>query len=155
MSTRSQIAILNTDGTIESIYCHNDGYPSHNGRILLESYTDTKKIRKLIAQGSMSVLGAEIGVKHDFDTRGSVNICTFYRRDRGEVGRESQAQKFQNSYREDMSIGISAETKFRKMIHDSDSEFAYLWDVKHRKWLFTPTGFFNLTKLTFEICKED
>jgi len=48
MATTSRIAILNFDGSVDSIYCHYDGYPSHNGKILLKYYNDEMKIRKLI-----------------------------------------------------------------------------------------------------------
>jgi len=47
----------NEDGTITSIYCHWDGYPSWNGRILLENYTDEQSVRKLMELGDMSILG--------------------------------------------------------------------------------------------------
>ena len=30
MSTRSSIAIKNEDGSIDAIYCHNDGYLTNN-----------------------------------------------------------------------------------------------------------------------------
>ena len=40
MATRSRIAIEKENGTVESIYCHWDGYPENNGRILVENYTD-------------------------------------------------------------------------------------------------------------------
>ena len=36
MSTRSNIAIKRKNGTVESIYCHWDGYLSYNGKILLK-----------------------------------------------------------------------------------------------------------------------
>jgi hypothetical protein len=83
MGTRSTIAIENADGTVTGIYCHWDGYLSHNGRILQENYTDEAKVRELIALGSISSLGAEIGTAHDFDAapRGE---CNAYGRDRGE-----------------------------------------------------------------------
>lgn len=42
MSTRSHIGLLLEDGRIESIYCHNDGYLSHNGHILDSFYNDIK-----------------------------------------------------------------------------------------------------------------
>jgi hypothetical protein len=85
MGTRSRIGIRNADGTITSVYCHCDGYLSHNGRLLLDHWSDEKKLRKLMKMGDMSVLGEEIGVKHDFnnsDVRG--NGCTFYKRDRAD-----------------------------------------------------------------------
>jgi hypothetical protein len=83
MGTRSTIAIENADGTVTGIYCHWDGYLSHNGRILAENYADEAKVRELIALGSISSLGAEIGTAHDFDAapRGE---CNAYARDRGE-----------------------------------------------------------------------
>lgn len=67
MSTRSRIGVLNEDGTIRSIYVHWDGYPSNNGKILAEHYRDIRKIQKLIELGDISILGPEIGEKHDFD----------------------------------------------------------------------------------------
>lgn len=60
MSTRSLIGIEIEEGKIMAVYCHFDGYPSHNGKILLESYTDSEKIKILISLGSFSSLEAEI-----------------------------------------------------------------------------------------------
>lgn len=93
MGTRSTIALEFADGTVQSIYCHWDGYLEHNGQILLKHYQDPFEVRELIDLGNMSSLGAEIGEKQDFDTHTSAsNTCLFYGRDRGEnnVG----AQKF-------------------------------------------------------------
>ena len=88
MATRSNIAIKNSDGTVEAIYCHWDGYPEHNGAILLEHYTDEAKIRELLSLGDLSSLGFEIGDKHDFNVKDhlSNNWCKAYGRDRGEEG---------------------------------------------------------------------
>jgi hypothetical protein len=57
MSTRSNIGILNNDGSISYVYCHFDGYPSNVGAILLQKYDTEEKVRALIAQGNMSSLG--------------------------------------------------------------------------------------------------
>ena len=97
MSTRSNIGVLNSDGSVDMIYCHWDGYPENNGKILLESYTDLKKIRRLIKLGNVSSLGPELGTKHPFDFDYTLgfdspeyeafrNQCNFYGRDRGEKG---------------------------------------------------------------------
>lgn len=67
MSTRSRIGIESTDGSIRSIYCHFDGYPDGVGATLIKHYSDPVKLRQLIDLGSISVLGEEIGEKHDFD----------------------------------------------------------------------------------------
>lgn len=82
MATRSRIGIEGKNG-ITSIYCHWDGYPEHNGKILVEHYADEAKIEQLMKLGNLSSLGAEIGTKHDFDQRVE-GECTFYGRDRGE-----------------------------------------------------------------------
>lgn len=88
MGTRSRIAIRNDDGTYDSIYCHWDGYPSHNGLILRDHYSATNKVRALIALGDLSSLRAEIGHKHDFGSHEG-EACTAYGRDRGETGVEA------------------------------------------------------------------
>ena len=40
MATRSNIGIVNEDDSITAIYCHWDGYPEHNGKILLNHYNN-------------------------------------------------------------------------------------------------------------------
>lgn len=47
MSTRSTIAIENANGTIKKVYCHFDGYISHNGKILAEQYSNPADWRGL------------------------------------------------------------------------------------------------------------
>jgi hypothetical protein len=84
MSTRSRIAFKREDGLISSIYCHWDGYPSNNGKILQEHYQDVNKIKQLIVLGSLSILGPEIGEIQDFSNPTDRNWCLFYGRDRGE-----------------------------------------------------------------------
>lgn len=84
MGTRSRIAVANADGTFTSIYCHWDGYPEHNGRILHEHYGDEAKVQSLMALGNLSSLGPSLGEKHDFDADGTEDVCTAYGRDRGE-----------------------------------------------------------------------
>lgn len=66
MATRSLIGRLRDDGTVSFVYCHSDGYLSHNGAILNEHYQDSEKVDQLLALGDLSVLGSVIGEKHDF-----------------------------------------------------------------------------------------
>lgn len=83
MSTRSIIGVQ--DGKlIKAIYCHWDGYVSHNGRILYESY-GLEKTHKLIALGDLSSLRENIEPTgaHSFD-KPQDGVCVFYGRDRGE-----------------------------------------------------------------------
>ena len=44
MGTRSTIGLEYPDGTVRGIYCHWDGYPDNNGKILVEHYTTPEKI---------------------------------------------------------------------------------------------------------------
>jgi hypothetical protein len=112
MGTRSEIAVENKDGTFTGIYCHWDGYPGHVGKILFEFYSDLPKLRKLMKLGSLSVLGGDLGKKHNFDQTApreestlprtiqplvkpaTVGACTAYIRDRGESKEENCAVKY-------------------------------------------------------------
>lgn len=85
MSTNSTISILNNDdGTVTSIYCHWDGYISHNGRILHENYNDEESVRSLLSLGSLSCLG------------GNLDECVAYGRDKGENENDVKAMSFED-----------------------------------------------------------
>ena len=92
MATRSHIGKQLEDGSISYIYCHWDGYPEHNGKILKEHYTDEAKVDALLELGSLSILGEEIGEQQDFDNRDTRNEkwCLAYGRDRGEKDVEAK-----------------------------------------------------------------
>lgn len=85
MSTRSNIWMKNEDGTFTGIYCHWDGYLSHNGQILLNHYKDKEKVKKLIALGSISYLdeNVECPKGHTFEHPIEGYVIA-YHRDRGE-----------------------------------------------------------------------
>jgi hypothetical protein len=111
MATRSRIGIENEDGSVSSVYCHWDGYPSNNGKILVDHYTDREKVKELIALGSISSLKENvappalppdiIGIRmlkefkvlpksdHTFDTPQD-DVTIAYHRDRGEDLREAR-----------------------------------------------------------------
>lgn len=94
MATRSTISVILPDGKVQSIYAHWDGYPSHNGRILKESYNSLDKALALVDMGSVAVLGETIGTKTDFDNP-SKGQCIFYDRDRGEELKVSTYTNFE------------------------------------------------------------
>lgn len=102
MSTNSRIGILNEDGSVLSVYCHWDGYPSYVGGILLNHYSNQDKIREMMSHGDMSSIGPEIGEKHDFNGRPD-DSCTFYGRDRGEEGVEAKLKKDEAEYSRTLS----------------------------------------------------
>ena len=70
MGTRSTIALEYADGTVGQIYCHWDGYLDHNGKILLNSYTDPFEVRELLDNGDMSVLDERVGGCEFYKERG-------------------------------------------------------------------------------------
>lgn len=123
MSTRSSIAILNQDETVTSIYCHWDGYPEHNGKILLAHYNTEEVIRKLLSYGDLSVLAPEIGEKHDFRD-GPEGVCTFYHRDRGDKDVWAQIHPSLEAY--NRSLG------------EAGQQWAYLF--ADGVWICTPIG---------------
>jgi len=90
MATRSSIA-YKTERGVTAIYCHWDGYPAHNGKILEENYQAAYLIGKLIAGGDLSSLRENIfppaGASHDFENSLD-DVCVYYGRDRGEKGTE-------------------------------------------------------------------
>jgi len=83
MSTRSLIAIENTDGTIKSIHCHSDGYPKHNGKILQNHYNQRDLVKRLIALGNLSFLDEKIDPsgEHSFYSH-EKGVTIAYHRDR-------------------------------------------------------------------------
>jgi len=89
MATRSRIAIEKPDGRVESIYCHWDGYPEYNGRILVENYRDHEKVQALIDLGDISYLAPNVeaapDAEHSFN-RPADEVVVAYGRDRGETG---------------------------------------------------------------------
>jgi hypothetical protein len=98
MATRSTIAMEQPDGRVMCIYSHWDGYPQHNGAILLEHYQDRAKVLALMMLGSISSLRNEIGMPHDFDARyedddARAEWTVAYGRDRGEQGTEAKVFK--------------------------------------------------------------
>jgi hypothetical protein len=55
MATRSHISVK-VGNIYKTVYCHFDGYPSYNGRILLSNYNSQELAEKLINGGDMSSL---------------------------------------------------------------------------------------------------
>ena len=109
MATRSTIALEFADGTIGQIYCHWDGYLAHNGKMLMEYYSNPFVMRDLIDLGDISSLRPTIGTKHpfsQFDNGMSTeefyalyrDMTTFYGRDRGEVSCEARYYNDINDY---------------------------------------------------------
>ena len=72
MATRSLIGINLNNGITKVIYCHWDGYPEHNGQLLVDNYTSPSAVFELMELGDLSSL-AETPAQ-----------CSAYHRDRKE-----------------------------------------------------------------------
>ncbi len=122
MGTRSNIGIRNFDQTIICINTHWDGYPKHNGTILLENYNSVAIVQQLMALGDLSVLGAklysDVSKPHTFVTP-QPDVCVAYGRDRGEDN--TQSTLFDNITEHELNM-------------DSDIKYQYLFDNDHWIW---------------------
>lgn len=143
MATRSNIAVQQDDGTFLFIYVHNDGYFEGVGQDLHDHYSDIEKARQLVALGDLSIVGREIGEKHDFDeprwefavkpktpetlARAALveSWCRSYGRDRGETNIEARAIAD-----EDGVFGAFAEQYLYVM--KADDAGAYAWHTHFR-----------------------
>lgn len=138
MSTNSRIGIQDEDGTIRSIYCHWDGYPSCNGKTLYESYQDREKVMALIELGDLSALYGALapaeGVAHSFWSPAAGGVCVAYHRDR---------QDDYNDPRLDESI-----EEFKK---SGFSSYGYVYTKENQWILYLDNG----TSCTLEEWYED
>ena len=123
MSTRSIIAIRQKDGSIKCNYCHWDGGPEYNGVILWKHYQDRKKVKELIALGSLSYLAPNVapepGVEHSFD-KPAKGVCVAYCRDRGEDWETNKPRVLAN------------DDEFLKYAQDSWAEYIYIYELDDR-----------------------
>jgi len=122
MSTRSIIAKQNEDGTIKAVYCHWDGYPSNNGKILIENYTTAARVDNLLMRGSISSLGKTYIKRKGHTFENPVEGCTvFYGRDRGE--KDNGPRTFENV----------------KALDEVDMCQVYEYLFRDAKWFFRET----------------
>ena len=128
MSTRSRIGIVRDNGKIEHIYCHSDGYPAWNGKILENHYQDIDKINQLIALGDISSLDAEIGEKHNFNDLDK-NWVRSYGRDRGET---CVASIFSENKKEYIRVAENSWAEYLYLFQDK--WFVYAVNDKNPKW---------------------
>ena len=136
MATRSTIAIENLDGTVHQVYCHWDGYISHNGVILQTKYNDRKLVEQLVSGGDISVLGSTVShVPISFD--------------------EPSAYTKYYSYRgEDCPARVYGSFDDYEMNHQYE-EFEYLF-TKDNVWsVFNGNDWYDLELIVNELEKEE
>lgn len=91
MATRGNIAIVNEDGSITSIYCHYDSYPQYVGKLLLNHYNNVGIVNELLDLGNLSQLCEKLysdNNSHTFN-KPQDGVCVAYGRDRGEKDQEA------------------------------------------------------------------
>ena len=136
MATRSNIGIVNEDGSITGIYCHFDGYPEYVGKMLLNHYTDVDWIHMLMDLGDLSILSENMNPTgpHSFNNP-QKGVCVAYGRDRGEGGTNSRTFEDLGEY-EHFGSGV---------------DYQYLFE--DGKWMYRCTYKGGWSDLTPEICK--
>lgn len=153
MSTRSRIAVEYMDGSVESIYCHFDGYLDGVGRKLYFNYRCKDKVKQLIKLGDISALGSHIGERVDGEVMENYNRdqVIAYSRDKGEnvVMTKSKSYKDINSQLD--------------RCFNSGEEYFYVFRVSECKWYYAeyleengPYGYRLpvLKKLTLDVLKK-
>ena len=137
MATRSNIGIVNQDGSITGIYCHYDGYPEYVGKILLNHYNDVGIINKLMELGDLSSLGEHLYAAGHTWSAPIEGVCVAYGRDRGEKGVESRVFKSIEQY--------------NRNADNSGVNYQYLFD--NGMWMYRKTHNGDWERLTPEVCK--
>ena len=140
MATRSNIAIVNQDKSISSIYCHWDGYPEYVGKLLLNHYNNVGIINELLDLGNLSQLCEKLysdNNSHTFD-KPEPGVCVAYGRERGE--KDQEAIVFED-------LG-----EFEDSASNSWADYQYLFD--NGKWSYrNVNNTLGWRELTPAVCK--
>ena len=137
MATRGNIAIVNGDDTITSIYVHYDSYTEYVGKILLNHYNDVGIINKLMELGDLSSLGEHLYAAGHTWSVPIEGVCVAYGRDRGEKGVESRVFKSIEQY--------------NRNADNSGVNYQYLFE--DGMWMYRKTHKGDWERLTPEVCK--
>jgi hypothetical protein len=140
MGTRSRIGIQLKDDSILSVYCHYDGYPSFNGKVLREFYNTKEKVSQLINGGNMSCTWTNAG----WNNETLPEMGPLYYTMRGESIEDNAPELNKNK------------SEYLKTADDCGEEYAYLftsagwtcyntrsWDDNYMKEEEIPEGSIN------------
>jgi hypothetical protein len=140
MATRSNIGIVNDDGSVTGIYCHWDGYPENNGKLLLKHYNNSGIVNELMDLGDLSSLNKNLYCddnNHSFNNPVD-GVCVAFGRDRGEKNADSKS--FTNI------------SEFEKYANRTTADYQYLFN--NGKWQFRKYNG-KWRELTARVCKCD
>jgi hypothetical protein len=145
MGTRSRIGIEMPDHTVVSVYCHWDGYPEHNGRILVNHYNDRDAVKELIDGGGISSLR----------TRQTWDNYSAIRDDKGEYITDDDGYMMYEDDREPQPLYYTErgeeidvhQTSFDEFVSGNlgGEEYAYLFDLNDN-WKAFKTGLFSIAE---------
>ena len=137
MATRSNIGIVNEDKSITGVYCHYDGYPEHNGKMLLNHYNNDDIVNGLMNLGDLSILSENVNPTgpHSFNNP-QKGVCVAYGRDRGDTGSDSRTFEDLGEY-ENFGSGVDYQYLFE------DGKWMYRNVNKTLGWM----------ELTPQVCK--
>lgn len=116
------------DHSVVSVYCHWDGYPEHNGKLLVQHYQDREDVQDLIDGGSMSTLR----------TRSTWTTGSALRDENGEYITDSEGYMTYEGDRDPQPLYHSergdgeepSHTSFDEFVSsNSCEEYAYLYDL--------------------------
>ena len=140
MGTRSRIGIQLSDDSILSVYCHWDGYPSFNGKVLREFYNTKEKVTQLINGGNISSLHTNVGWNNETLSETGPQYYT----SRGESIDDNEPELNKN------------QSEYLKTADNCGEEYAYLftsagwtcynvcsWDDNYKKEVEIPAGSIN------------
>jgi hypothetical protein len=139
MATRSNIGIVNSDGSVTGIYCHWDGYPENNGKLLLNHYNNTAIVYELMDLGDLSYLAENLycdNNNHSFKNPVD-GVCVAYGRDRGEKNVDSKS--FTNI------------SEFERFCNDTGADYQYLFN--NNKWTYREFRSDDWNDLTLDDCR--
>jgi hypothetical protein len=116
MATRSLIGIKLDNEVVKTIYCHWDGYPEHNGQLLVNNYNSPSAVFDLLALGDLSSLAE------------SPDQCKAFHRDRNEPWEMVEPRD------------MNASTIVKDGEHDYGVDYVYIYNSEFEWECYPRTG---------------
>jgi hypothetical protein len=132
MATRSLIGKYTNNNTWKYIYCHWDGNPEYNGKVLIENYTTEEDVNKLLELGDLVSLGKFI--ERTDPSQSDSDITIAYHRDR--------YQEYSSPAESDSNIKT-----IKSCIYSLGCDYCYIFDPTTNKWQCKK---YNWSKQTIE-----
>ena len=140
MGTRSLIGKQLNDGSILGVYCHYDGYPEFNGRVLRDNFNTADKVAALIDGGDMSCTWTNAG----WNNETLPETGPLYYTSRGEsiANNEPELSKDHGEY---LMLSANADEEYSYLFADGEwmCYNTRTWDEKYMEREEIPVGSIN------------